>query len=308
MFLPDTAASAAMRSVGTTSASITGRTTFGPPSHPNESISIGNSGVSIMPSVNPPPSSIGGQTIPFSRINSRKQVLLEKNPRVGLHYCVEFSDPESPPDVGDLCFVDTQSAGGWNHPKMFTLQQVQMELCRVWNASPVDTYVENLKQRFKQLSALGVFNTDTMDPKLSYSGVHVAIDVQRYAVVQDYWPIDVRAGDRLWLCFVCKNKEGTAAVEPGAKRSNCKEVSIFCLTARGYAQAENVLTRDAKAYYDASAQKIIGFICVGMVQNRLPADPLVGSRGRICRFDAFRMAERKREVHLCLNENTWINK
>ncbi len=70
----------------------------------------------------------------MQRIDPRKQVRFDKNPRVGLHYCVELSADEEKPQVGELCFLDTTSAGGWTHPKLLTLNGVNAALCNVADA------------------------------------------------------------------------------------------------------------------------------------------------------------------------------
>jgi hypothetical protein len=204
------------------------------------------------------------------RLDPRKQVILEKNPRIGIHYCVEINGNAG---VGELCFLNTETAGGWTHPKLVTLTQLYKE------------FKERGFEEIKKIAfnPVGVFNTDIMDVKGGYSGTHVTIDTQRYTSVRDYWPIDARAGDRLWLIFA----------ETDEKRK------IYALSARGYEQAKASLTPKQLA-----AAKLC--ICVGVVQNRLPADPLYGSASKLCKFDPAKEHERAREIHLCLNGNVWV--
>ncbi len=136
-----------------------------------------------------------------------------------------------------------------------------------------------------------------MDVSSGYSGMHVAIDAQRYTTVRDYWPIDARAGDRLWITFSTNNAP-TQAGAPAAKRVRCEKIRIQCLSARGYQQAKEAAKEPGYA--------VIAGICVGVVQNRLPADPVYGPVGKKCSFELSSASERKREIHLCLNENVWI--
>lgn len=293
MFLPESSAGAAMRSVSGTAARLSGLTSMGAPAHPNTPVSIGTGGVSFMPVNAPPPTAVAGRPTPVRRLDTRKQVTLEKNPRIGLHYCVELDAEEDKPDVGELCFLDTTSAGGWSHPKLLTLSQVHAELCAAGS--------DDANKRLAQLSPVGVFNTDAMNVSSGYGGIHVAIDTQRYASIRDYWPIDARAGERLWITFTKKKPTAGGAAAPGAKRARCPEVSIYCLSARGYTQARE-MTESLKI----GEHDFFGAICVGVVQNRLPADPVYGSAGKACSFSRSMSSQRKREIHLCLNENVWI--
>lgn len=300
MFLPESNAGTAMRSVGDTAARISGLTSMGAPSHPNPSVSIGTGGVSFMPVNAPPPTAVGGRPTPVQRIDPRKQVRFDKNPRVGLHYCVEIDADEEKPQVGELCFLDTTSAGGWTHPKLLTLNGVNAALCKVADAGGEQAAVQAaIRARLAQLSPVGVFNTDVMDVSSGYSGMHVAIDAQRYTTVRDYWPIDARAGDRLWITFSVKaTPPASPAGTPAAKRVRCEKIRIQCLSARGYQQAKEAAEEPEYA--------VIAGICVGVVQNRLPADPVYGSAGKKCSFERSSASERKREIHLCLNENVWF--
>lgn len=300
MFLPDSSAGAAMRSVSGTAARLSGLTSMGAPAHPSTPVSIGTGGVSFMPVNAPPPTAVAGRPTPVRRLDSRKQVTLEKNPRIGLHYCVELDAAEDKPDVGELCFLDTTSAGGWSHPKLLTLSQVHAELCAAGS--------DDADKRLAQLSPVGVFNTDAMNVSSGYGGIHVAIDTQRYASIRDYWPIDARAGERLWITFTKKGQFNAHSAEPGAKRARCPEVSIYCLSARGYVQAKEMTVELAakEKTVDKTPYEFFGAICVGVVQNRLPADPVYGSAGKACKFSRSMTSQRKREIHLCLNENVWI--
>lgn len=271
MFLPDTAARAAMASAGQGQSAqrIFSSTSMGAPAHPATPIGIGVGSVSFMPSNAAPPTAVAGRPTKMRRLDPRKQVILEKNPRIGIHYCVEIDGDAG---VGELCFLNTETAGGWTHPKLVTLTQLYKE------------FQENGFEKIRKIAAnpVGVFNTDVMDVKGGYSGTHVTIDTQRYTSVRDYWPIDARAGDRLWLIFV----------------ENGDEKKLHALSARGYEQAKASLPDDQQG-----KEKLC--ICVGVVQNRLPADPLFGSASKRCKFDPTKEYARAREIHLCLNGNVW---
>lgn len=272
MFLPETAATAAMKSVGATESRIAQATTLGPPTAPAVTMSIGNTGVSFMPSHTPPPTAIGSTPTPYMQINPRKQVLLEKNPRIGLHYSVTVDDEM--PERGELCFLDTRQASGWTHPRLLTLSQWASELKEAKTLDEAKSFIQNV-------CPVGVFNSDEMDVKIMRNTAHVALNVQRHATMNDYWPLDVHAGDRLWI-----------RVSNTSKRSRSSPNQRFML------DIDMVVARSEKLAEKNTGT--IALICVGVAQNRLPPMPQTNGY-RSVRYGETRV-ERQRETHLTLND------
>lgn len=310
MFLPESSAASAMGSVGPQASRLAQSTTMGPPRAPPTPMAIGSSGVSFMPSLTPPPTSVGATQNAVSRVDSRKQVLFQENPRVGLHYCVSLETPAQPPNQYDLCFLDSSSATSWSHPVLYTIHDMYQRMVKEWRNTPLDMLdgIPNLKPKkeavteiFRTCKPVGVFNTDSMDARMGPMGVHVALNVQRHTCITDHWQLDTRAGDRLWIVVaypeltseMVKNYFSEGGGIDGGKKNPAYDAKMFFVAARSPLHLAKIFKEKYSGDFEPCTS-----ICVGVVQNRLPAAP---GLARIVDYDRMRNPDRQREVHLTLN-------
>lgn len=313
MFLPESSAASAMGSVGPQASRLAQSTTMGPPRAPPTPMAIGSSGVSFMPSLTPPPTSVGATQNAVSRVDSRKQVLFQENPRVGLHYCVSLKTPAQPPNQYDLCFLDSSSATSWSHPVLYTIHDMYQRMVNEWRNTPsakapasiLESKIEAVTEIFRTCKPVGVFNTDSMDAKMGPMGVHVALNAHRHTCITDHWQLDTRAGDRLWIVVaypILEEKDVKGYFLPeggidGGKKIPAYDPKMSFVAARSKKHLIKIFNEKYSENYVHCT-----IICVGVVQNRLPAAP---GLARIVDYDRMRNPDRQREVHLTLNRGLY---
>jgi hypothetical protein len=160
---------------------------------------------------------------------------------------------------------------------------------------------EAVTEIFRTCKPVGVFNTDSMDAKMGPMGVHVALNVQRHTCITDHWQLDTRAGDRLWIvvAFPILGKEDVkeyfedeGGIKEG-KKNPAYDPKMFFVVGRSVGNLKKIFNEKySKIFTPCTA------ICVGVVQNRLPAAP---GLARIVDYNSMRNPDRQREVHLTLN-------
>lgn len=205
------------------------------------------------------------------------------------------------PAEGDLVFF-RESAGSWKFPQMQSLQSVAEELELIskneeWNS------LEDLKDAVPSaLTPVGVFHStvdhDSQNPRKLYRTETVTLNISRHTSMNDYWGQQLRAGSRIWICFVLVNPPATATPATGApapKRASVEEGVVTL------AVGANTLDEVKSQIMGEFPNYVTGAVCfrIGKCQNYLLSRTHAGVPSRVTTRDPYSTKkERLREVQL----------